>query len=209
MKKTSESSKRWLAEHEKDPYVQEARKLGYRSRAAFKLEEIQKKDRLIKPGMRVVDLGAAPGGWSQLARKWVGKNGTVIAMDILPMDPIIGVEFIEGDFRDEAVLEQLLALVNNEPLDVIISDIAPNMSGSATIDQPRAMYLSDLAWDFVQQTLKPGGDFLIKMFQGEGFPDYLLQLKQAFTKVVSRKPKASRDRSREIYVLCKGYKGRA
>lgn len=200
----AKSSKRWLHEHESDFYVKEARKQGYRSRAAFKLIEIQDKDKLIKPGMCVVDLGAAPGGWSQLAAKWVGHKGKVIAMDLLAMDPLVGVEFLQGDFQDDAVLEQLLLLLGEQPLDVIISDMAPNTSGMRSVDQPRAMYLSELALDFAKQRLAPGGSLLIKTFQGEGYPEFFQQLRDNFSKVITRKPKASRDRSREIYLLAKG-----
>lgn len=202
----SKSSKNWLKRHFADPYVKQAQEKGYRSRAVFKLLEIQEKDKLIKPGMTVVDLGAAPGGWSQIAKDWIGDKGRIIALDILPMEPIVGVEFIEGDFRDEAVLSKLESLVENKRIDLVISDIAPNMSGNDSVDQPRAMYLVELALDFTKQHLKPGGNFLAKVFQGEGFEDYLKDLRSNFDKVVTRKPKSSRDRSREVYLLGLGKK---
>lgn len=204
--KRSNSSQNWLRRHFNDHYVKEAQKAGYRSRAVFKLLEIQEKDRLLCPGQVVVDLGAAPGGWSQIAAPIVGKNGDVIAMDILPMDPLPGVTFIEGDFTEQDVHEQLLASVNGRPVDLVISDIAPNISGMRAVDQPRAMYLAELALDFAQNTLKPGGDFLTKVFQGEGFDPYLLALRRSFDKVVIRKPKASRPKSREVYIVARGFK---
>ena len=197
----SKSSGRWLKEHFDDQYVKAAQKAGYRSRAVFKLLEIQQKDRLIKPGMRVVDLGAAPGGWSQIAVKLVGAKGQVFALDILPMDAILDVEFIEGDFREESVLKQLETLLNGRQLDLVISDIAPNISGNDSVDQPRAMYLVELALDFARQHLQADGDFLVKVFQGVGFEDYFKQMKKMFKKVITRKPDASRNRSREVYLL--------
>lgn len=200
----SKSSRRWLKEHFSDQYVTRAQQEGYRSRAVYKLLEIQEKDRIIKPGMVVVDLGAAPGGWTQVARDLVGRNGRVIASDILPMDPIEGVDFVEGDFREEVVLEQLLALIGDDKADLVLSDMAPNMSGMDAVDQPRAMYLIELALDLARQVLKPGGDFLVKVFQGEGSEEYLRELRQTFDKVIIRKPKASRPRSREVYILARG-----
>lgn len=203
----SKSSSRWLKEHFDDPYVKEAQKKGYRSRATFKLLEIQEKDKLIKPGMVVVDLGAAPGGWSQMAKQWVGDKGKVFALDILPMEPIVDVDFIEGDFREDAVLQQLETALDGQTIDLVISDIAPNISGNDSVDQPRAMYLVELALDFAHNHLRPGGNFLVKVFQGEGFEDYFKALKQQFNKVITRKPKASRGRSREVYLLGVGKKG--
>jgi len=199
----SKSSKRWLKEHFDDRYVLEAQRRGLRSRAAFKLEEIQKKDRIIKPGMTVVDLGAAPGGWSELAEKWVGRNGKVIALDILPMAPIAGVEIIEGDFTEQAVLNRLLQALEGKTVDVVLSDIAPNMSGNKSIDGPRAMYLLELVVDFATQMLTPGGMLITKVFQGAGVEQLLKQLRQDFSKVTIRKPEASRARSREVYWIAK------
>lgn len=197
------SSRRWIHEHINDEYVKLARKLGYRSRAVFKLLELQERDKLFKPGMTVVDLGAAPGGWSQVAIKCVGAKGRVIAMDILDMEPIAGVEFMQGDFGDEAVLERLLAMIGNAPADWIISDLAPNLSGIDSVDQPRSMELAELALDLATKILKGSGGFLVKTFQGEGFDTFLVAVRQHFKKVVIRKPKASRDRSREVYLLAK------
>jgi len=200
----SKSSSRWLKEHFKDEYVRRAQEQGYRSRAVFKLLEVQEKDRILKPGMVVVDLGAAPGGWSEAARQLVGRNGRVIATDILPMDPIEGVEFLEGDFREGEVLDRLLALIGEDRADLVLSDMAPNMSGVDAVDQPRAMYLAELALDLARKILKPGGDFLVKVFQGEGSEEYLRTLRQDFDKVIVRKPRASRPRSREVYILARG-----
>ena len=197
----SKSSGRWLKEHFADPYVKEAQKAGYRSRAAFKLLEIQQKDRLIKPGMIVVDLGAAPGSWSQIAAQLVGKQGRVLALDILPMDNISGVEFVVGDFREEVVLRHFEALLKGQQPDLVISDMAPNISGNDSIDQPRALYLVELALDFARQHLRKDGSFLVKVFQGVGFEAYFKEMKQLFKKVVTRKPSASRNRSSEVYLL--------
>ena len=205
-KKHTASSKRWLKEHFDDHYVQQAQKQGFRSRAIFKLEEIQQKDKLIKPGMTVVDLGAAPGGWSHLAAKLTGDNGQVIACDILDMDPIAGVDFLKGDFREDTVLDALLNRIGGRNVEVILSDMAPNLSGNNAVDQAQSMYLCDLALDMCHQVLKPGGDFVIKVFQGEGFDEYLRQLKQTFTVVKTRKPDSSRARSREVYLVACGYK---
>ncbi len=202
----SKSSQRWLDEHENDVYVQRARQDGYRSRATYKLLEINKKDRLIKPGMTVVDLGAAPGGWSQMAARLVGDKGHVVAMDILPMDGLAGVDFLQGDFREQEVLEQLLKMIGDRGVDLVISDMAPNISGMGVVDQPRAMYLTELALDMARQVLKPGGDFLVKVFQGEGFDEYMRDVRSSFSKVITRKPKASRPRSREVYLLARGFK---
>lgn len=203
----SRSSGRWLKEHFDDPYVKEAQKLGYRSRASFKLLEIQEKDRLIRAGMTVVDLGSAPGGWSQVAVDLVGHHGRVVASDILPMDTLAGVEFICGDFTEESVLAEILAALGERKADLVISDMAPNMSGMAGVDQPRAMYLVELAAEMAAQVLKPGGAFLTKVFHGEGFDELLKSLKASFNKVSTRKPQASRSRSRETYLLAQGFKG--
>jgi 23S rRNA (uridine2552-2'-O)-methyltransferase len=204
--KRSKSSRQWLDRHFNDEYVKKAQKAGYRSRAAFKLLEIQEKDRVIKPGMRVVDLGAAPGGWSQIARDLVGGKGRVIALDILPMDPIAGVDIIQGDFREEEPLARLRNLLGGDPVDLVISDMAPNVTGMASVDQPRAMYLCELALDFARESLKPGGGFVIKVFQGAGFDDYIKSVRQAFGRVVSRKPDSSRSKSREIYLVAGNFK---
>lgn len=203
----SKSSRRWLREHFNDPYVQRTQQDGYRSRASYKLLELQERDRLLKPGMTVLDLGAAPGGWSQVAAELVGDKGRVIASDILPMDSIAGVEFIQGDFTEEEVLNAILDTLGDSQADLVISDMAPNMSGMVDIDQPRSMYLVELAVDLAKQTLKPGGSFATKVFQGEGFEAFYRDLRQYFASVVSRKPKASRPRSRELYVVAKGFKG--
>lgn len=199
--KRSKSSQNWLKRHFDDPYVKQAKKAGYRSRAVFKLLEIQEKRRIIKPGQIIVDLGAAPGGWSQVAVPMVGRKGAVIAMDILPMDPIEDVDFIQGDFSEQDVHDQLLATINGRSVDLVMSDMAPNISGLKAVDQPRAMYLAELALDFARGALKPGGDFLVKVFQGEGFDEYLKDVRDSFKKVVIRKPKASRPKSREVYLL--------
>lgn len=204
--KRSKSSRQWLDRHFNDEYVKKAQKAGYRSRAAFKLLEIQEKYKVIKPGMRVVDLGAAPGGWSQIARDLVGEKGRVIALDILPMDPIAGVEIIQGDFREDEPLEQLRNLLDGEPVDLVISDMSPNVTGMASVDQPRAIYLCELALDFARECLKPGGGFVIKVFQGAGFDEYLKSLRQSFARVVSRKPASSRAKSREIYLVAGNFK---
>jgi 23S rRNA (uridine2552-2'-O)-methyltransferase len=202
----SKSSHRWLKEHFQDPYVKLAQKAGYRSRAAYKLIEIQERDRFIKPGMWVVELGAAPGGWSQLLRQWVKQEGRVIALDILPFDPLPGIEFIQGDFSEATAIASLLQSLNGVRLDLVLSDLAPNISGIEAVDQPRAMYLAELAWDFAQQVLKKDGLFLTKAFQGEGIESYIRSLRKGFKRVAIRKPKASRSRSREIYLLGQGFK---
>ena len=201
------SSARWLREHFTDEYVKRAQKEGYRSRAVYKLLEIHEKDRLLRPGLTVVDLGAAPGGWSQLAARLVGGRGAVIALDLLPMEPLPGVGFIQGDFRETAVLERLLEMLNGRPVDLVISDMAPNTSGVKAVDQPRGMYLAELALDFARRSLRPGGDFLTKAFQGEGFDGFLRELRAAFAKVLIRKPRASRARSAEQYLLARNYRG--
>ncbi|RYV03367.1 23S rRNA (uridine(2552)-2'-O)-methyltransferase RlmE [Shewanella sp. OPT22] len=205
-KKRSASSARWMQEHFDDHYVKLAQKQGLRSRAAFKLEEIQQKDKLIKSGMTVVDLGAAPGGWSQVAVKHIGEQGKVIGCDILPMDPIVGVDFLQGDFREDKVLEALLSRVGDNKVDVVLSDMAPNMSGAGAVDQPRAMYLVELALDMCHQVLAPNGSFAVKVFQGEGFDQYMKDVKNAFKVVKARKPESSRARSREVYLVATGYK---
>ena len=201
----SKSSRRWLDRHHDDEYVKRASQEGYRSRAAYKLLEIQQKDRILQPGMRVVDLGAAPGGWSQVAAQLTGKKGQVIALDLLDMDPLPGVTFIQGDFRDDESLARLRDLLLNQPVDLVISDMAPNVSGIKAVDQPRAMYLCDLALDLAREVLKPGGGLVVKVFQGEGFDQYLRDLRGAFGKVTTRKPKASRPRSREVYLVARNY----
>lgn len=205
-KKRTASSTRWMQEHFDDHYVKLAQKRGLRSRAAFKLEELQQKDQLIKPGMTVVDLGAAPGGWSQVAVTLAGDNGKVVACDILPMDPIVGVDFLQGDFREEKVLNALLERVGDEKVDVVLSDMAPNMSGADVVDQPRAMYLVELALDMCHQVLAPNGCFAVKVFQGEGFDEYMKAVRAAFKVVKTRKPESSRARSREVYLVATGYK---
>jgi 23S rRNA (uridine2552-2'-O)-methyltransferase len=202
----TKSSARWLREHFTDEYVKRAQQEGYRSRAVYKLLEIHEKDRLLRPGLTVVDLGAAPGGWSQLAARLVGRQGAVIALDILPIEPLPGVECIEGDFREAEVPEQLLAALNGRPVDLVISDMAPNTSGIKAVDQPRGMYLAELALDFARRCLRPGGDFLTKVFQGEGFDPFLHDLHAAFATVAIRKPKASRARSAEQYLLARNYR---
>ncbi|WP_076412822.1 23S rRNA (uridine(2552)-2'-O)-methyltransferase RlmE [Shewanella sp. UCD-KL12] len=205
-KKRTASSNRWMQEHFDDHYVKLAQKRGFRSRAAFKMEELQEKDKLIRPGMTVVDLGAAPGGWSQVAVKLAGESGKVIACDILPMDPIVGVDFLQGDFREEKVLDALLTRVGDAKVDVVLSDMAPNMSGSGGVDQPRAMYLVELALDMCHQVLAPNGCFAVKVFQGEGFEEYMKSVREAFKTVKTRKPDSSRARSREVYLVATGYK---
>ncbi len=202
----SKSSGRWLREHFDDAYVRQAQKDGYRSRAVYKLIELDQKDHLLKPGMTVVDLGAAPGGWSQYAADRVGDQGRVVALDLLPIDSFAGVEFIQGDFREQAVLDQLLQTLGESRADLVLSDMAPNISGMAVVDQPQAMYLCELALDLARQVLKPGGSMVVKVFQGKGFDDYIREMRKHFKKVVFRKPKASRPRSREVYALATGCK---
>jgi 23S rRNA (uridine2552-2'-O)-methyltransferase len=202
----SKSSKRWLREHFDDPYVLQAQKAGYRSRAVYKLIEIDERDALLKPGMRIVELGAAPGGWTQYAVQRIGDHGFVVASDILPMDSFPNVTFVQGDFREEAVLNQILSALGGKQADLVISDMAPNMSGVDAVDQPRSMYLAELALELARQVLKPGGDFLTKLFQGSGSEDYLRDLRADFGKLQMRKPKASRPRSREVYALARNLK---
>lgn len=203
----SKSSKGWLDEHFKDKYVQQSQQDGYRSRASYKLLELNKKDRLIKKNMTIIDLGAAPGGWSQVAAELVGDNGTVVASDILPMDGIAGVDFVQGDFTEASVFEEIMKVMQGFKADLVISDMAPNMSGMADVDQPRAMYLVELALDMAVHTLSDGGAFVAKVFQGEGFDELLAQTRKHFTRVVTRKPDASRARSREVYWVATGFKG--
>jgi len=203
----SKSSANWLREHFNDPFVKQAQKDGYRSRASYKLLEIQEKDRLIRPGMSVIDLGAAPGGWSQVTSRLIGGQGRLIASDILEMDSIPDVTFIQGDFTQDEVLQRILEAVGDSHVDLVISDMAPNMSGTPAVDMPRAMFLCELALDLATRVLKPGGDFLIKIFQGEGFDVYLKDVRSKFDKVQMRKPSSSRDRSREQYLLGRGFKG--
>ena len=202
----SKSSERWLREHFGDTFVRQAQALGLRSRAAFKLLEIDKRDRLLRPGMTVVDLGAAPGGWSQVVADRIGDRGKVVALDLLPIDPLPGVTLLQGDFTEQAVLDRLLGQLDGRPVDLVLSDMAPNMSGMKAVDQPRAALLAELALDCARQVLRPGGDVLLKMFQGEGFDPLLAELRAAFARVVVRKPQASRPRSREVYLLARNYR---
>ena len=202
----SKSSSRWLHEHFNDPFVRRAQVEGMRSRAAYKLEELLERDLVLRPGMVVVDLGAAPGGWSQVAQDWLKGRGRVVALDILEMDPLPGVEFIRGDFTDDTVLAQLEQLLGETKVDLVLSDMAPNMSGVASVDQARSMLLAEHALDYARTHLSRGGAFLTKLFQGEGFDDYIKLLRASFDKVNLRKPKASRGRSREIYALATGFK---
>lgn len=204
MARTS-SSQRWLAEHFSDPYVKKAQAAGYRSRATFKLLEIQNKEKIIKPGMTIIDLGAAPGGWSQIAAELVGAKGRIIALDILPMEPLANVTCIQGDFREENVFEELLAAINNTQVDLVFSDMSPNISGNKHIDLPRSYHLADLSLDLVNRVLKEKGDLLIKVFQGTGFDELLKKMRNAFDRVIVCKPQASRARSNEKYFLGRGY----
>lgn len=204
MAKRSKSSTRWLGEHFADEYVKRAQAEGWRSRAVFKLEEIDARDRLIRPGMTIVDLGAAPGGWSQYAAKKLRGKGRIVALDILGMEALADVEFLQGDFTEDEPLARLLATLGGQGADLVMSDMAPNMSGMDGIDQPKGMYLAELALDLSEKVLKPGGAFLVKVFQGEGFDEFLGLLKSRFSRVVVRKPEASRSRSREVYLLAAG-----
>ncbi|PAJ75574.1 23S rRNA (uridine(2552)-2'-O)-methyltransferase [Pseudoalteromonas sp. NBT06-2] len=205
-KKQSASSQRWMKEHFDDYYVNEAKKRGFRSRAVFKLEELQQKDKLIKKGATVVDLGAAPGGWSQYCVEHAGMDGTVIACDILPMDPIAGVDFLQGDFRDEGVLNALLTRIDGKNVDLVLSDMAPNFSGNLSVDQSGCMYLVELALDMCHQVLKKNGGFAVKVFQGAGFEQFVKIVRASFNTVKIRKPDSSRARSREVYIVATGYK---
>ncbi len=208
----SKSSKSWLKEHFDDEFVRRSQQDGYRSRAIYKFIEIDQKDRLVKPGMTIIDLGAAPGGWSEYCVKKLGKKGTMVALDILPMEPIEGVTIIKGDFREELVFDELMTVIasgenKSGKVDLVISDMAPNISGMGSVDMPRAYYLCELALDLARQVLKPGGGLLVKLFQGEGFEAYNKELKSSFSRVVMRKPRASRARSREVYALATGFLG--
>lgn len=203
----SKTSKKWMDEHVNDPYVKKAQIDGYRSRASYKLIELNEKDKLFRAGSVVMDLGSAPGGWSQIVAPVVGESGHVIASDILEMDAIGGVTFIQGDFTDEAVYEQILNSLNGAQVDTVISDMAPNMSGVNTTDQYASMYLVELALDMARNVLKPGGSFCAKVFQGVGYEEYVKDVRTSFDKVLVRKPAASRPRSREVYLIGKGFKG--
>ncbi|NCC27909.1 MAG: 23S rRNA (uridine(2552)-2'-O)-methyltransferase RlmE [Gammaproteobacteria bacterium] len=204
MAKTA-SSRKWLDRQHSDPYVKRAQREGYRSRAAYKLLEIQEKDRILRPGMRVLDLGAAPGSWSQIAARLVGPSGRTVALDLLPMDPLAGVVVMQGDFRESEMLEQLCAVLGGESLDLVLSDMAPNITGMTVVDQPRSMHLAELALDLARSRLQPGGALVVKVFQGTGFEEILTELRRSFSKVVSRKPKSSRSQSRELYLVAKGF----
>lgn len=203
----SKSSARWLKEHFRDPYVRRAQAEGWRSRAVYKLDELLERDHLLRPGMVVVDLGAAPGGWSQMVRARLGDRGRVIALDILPMQGIAGVEFLQGDFRDATVLRQVEALLNGAAVDLVLSDMAPNMSGVDEVDQARAMHLAELAREFADMHLATGGALLVKLFHGRGFDAYVRSLRARYARVSMRKPKASRARSAEVYALAVGKRG--
>jgi 23S rRNA (uridine2552-2'-O)-methyltransferase len=205
MPKRTKSSARWLAEHASDEFVKRAHREGWRSRAVFKLEEIQQRERLLRPGIRCVDLGAAPGGWSQYAARIVGGSSRIVATDILAMDEIPGVDFVQGDFREAAVLDAVLARLGADKVDLVLSDMAPNMAGIDAVDQPRAMYLAELALEFADRVLAPGGDLLVKLFQGEGFDRIIRDTRTRYGRVVTKKPKASRTRSPEIYLLARQF----
>ena len=196
----------WIKRHVKDPYVVQSQRDGYRSRASYKLLEIVEKTRMIKPGMTVVDLGSAPGGWSQVAAKLVGHKGSVVAVDILPMNPIAGVDFIQGDFTEEEILTELIEKIENKPVDLVISDMAPNLTGMKAVDQPAVVYLAELAVDLAQQVLTENGIFIAKLFQGEGFDEFVRMTRTLFNSVSLKKPDASRAKSREVYLLAKGLK---
>lgn len=202
----SKTSKKWMDEHVNDPYVKKAKADGYRSRASYKFIEINDKDKLVGPGNVVMDLGSAPGGWSQVVAPLIGESGRLIASDILPMDSIIGATFIQGDFTEEAVYDQIVEELNNEKVDVVVSDMAPNISGVNVTDQYSSMYLVELALDMARNVLKPGGSFCAKVFQGVGYEEYLKDVRSSFSKVLIRKPAASRPRSREVYIVAKGFK---
>jgi len=202
----SKSSKNWLKEHHDDAYVLQARKDGYRSRAVYKLIEIQQKDQILKPGQFVLDLGAAPGGWSEYVAQFAGSKGRLIAVDLLPIEAIAGVEFIQGDFTEAKILDQILDLVDKRSLDLVLSDMAPNISGIETVDQPKSIYLAELAFELARDCLNENGSFVVKLFQGEGFEEITSAFRLSFKSVKFRKPKASRARSREIYAVCRGLK---
>jgi len=203
---TKSKNRDWIKQHIKDPYVKQSQKDGFRSRASYKLLEIVEKERMIRPGMTVVDLGSAPGGWSQVASRLVGHEGRVHALDILPMDPIAGVDFIQGDFTEQDITDDLLLLIGNRPVDLVISDMAPNLTGAKAVDQPAMMYLAELAIDLTTQVLKPDGVFISKVFQGEGFDQFVRHVRTLFNSVSMKKPEASRAKSREVYLVAKGLK---
>ena len=207
MGKKKSSSRAWLKEHHDDIFVRRAQKEGYRSRAVYKLMEINDKDQILRRGMSVLDLGSAPGGWSQVAAKLVGERGRVIASDILPMDALADVVFVQGDFTEQETYDRIVTELNDKPLDVVLSDMAPNMSGMPEVDQPRAMYLVELATELAERALAPGGTFTTKVFQGEGFEMWFRQIRDRFERVTTRKPTASRPRSREVYIVASGFKG--
>jgi len=203
----TKSSASWLSRHLSDPFVKQAQKDGYRSRSAYKLVELNEKDKLIRPGMRIMDLGSAPGGWSQVAGRLVGDKGRVLATDILPMDALRNVDFIQGDFTEDAIVQQIHDWLGGEKFDLIISDISPNITGIESADQGKSIWFLELALDTVCKTLKPGASFAAKMFQGSGSDEYLKQLRTHFAKVLIRKPAASRKESREVYLVAKGFRG--
>lgn len=207
MAKKHRSNKSWLQEHHSDPYVKQARQEGYRSRAAYKLLDIDRRDRLLRPGMVVVDLGAAPGGWSQVAAQRVGGKGRVVALDILPMEPLPGVSFLQRDFHEESSVDELIAGLEGRAVDLVISDMAPNISGMDAVDQPRSLYLAELALDFARKVLRPGGDMLVKVFQGSGTEAFIREMRSHFATMATRKPQSSRARSREIYLLGRDFRG--
>ena len=207
MGKKKSSSRAWLKEHHDDIFVQRAQKEGYRSRAVYKLMEINDKDQILRRGMSVLDLGSAPGGWSQVAAKLVGEAGRVVASDILLMDALPDVVFVQGDFTEQETYDRIVASLNDKPLDVVLSDMAPNMSGMPEVDQPRSMYLVELATELAGRALAPGGAFITKVFQGEGFEPWFRQIRDRFDRVTTRKPSASRPRSREVYIVASGFKG--
>ena len=202
----SKSSQTWLKEHHDDQYVLQARRDGYRSRAVYKLMEIQEKDRIFKPGQFVLDLGAAPGGWSEYAAQHIKAAGGLIAVDLLPIDPVAGAEIIQGDFTEDAILNEIMRLIGSKSIDLVLSDMAPNLSGMESVDQPRSIYLAELALDLAKDKLVKNGVFVTKLFQGEGFDRYVSALRAGFQSVKMRKPAASRPRSREIYAVCRGLK---
>ncbi|MDG0969032.1 MAG: 23S rRNA (uridine(2552)-2'-O)-methyltransferase RlmE [Porticoccaceae bacterium] len=203
---TKSKNRSWIQQHVKDPYVKQSQADGYRSRASYKLLEIVNKDRLIRSGMTVVDLGSAPGGWSQVAARLVGDRGRVHALDILPMDPIAGVDFVQGDFTEAEIFRELSELIENRPVDLVISDMAPNLSGNRAVDQPAVMYLVELAMEMAQNVLTKDGVFIAKLFQGEGFDTFVLEVRKLFNRVSLTKPDASRSKSREVYLVAKGLK---